>query len=109
MTWPSSARAWSCAIARPGRAGWSAVVLSVLMSPPRPRRKREDDQQGPSQHHPPRGVEAPEVRGSAWLGPEVVPAPSLALGGAGPFFTIRTGQVVGRDDRSFSGWGVRGS
>src|SRR4051812_43979596 len=100
MTWPSSARAWSCAIARPGSAGWSAVALSVLMSPPRPRRDREEDQEGPSQHHPPGGVEAPEVGGAAWLGPEVVPAPSLAAREVDPFFTIRTGQVVGRDDRS---------
>src|SRR4051812_23326213 len=94
MTWPSSALAWSCAIARTGRAGPSAVVLSALMSPPRPRRDREDDQQGPSQHHPPRRVEAPEVGGAAGLGPEVVPAPSLALCGVDPFFTARTGQVV---------------
>src|SRR3954452_14271257 len=107
MTWPSSARAWSCAIARPGRAGWSAVVLSALMSPPRPRRKREDDQQGPSQHHPPGGVEAPEVGGAARLGPEVVPAPPLAHAGVDLVFTIRTGQVVGGDDPSFPGSGVR--
>src|SRR5687768_3686592 len=98
MTWPSSARAWSCATGRPGSAGWGAVVLSALMSPPRPRRKREDDQQGPSQHHPPGGVEAPEVGGAVGLGPEVVPAPSLPLGGVDFFFTIRAGSVVGRDD-----------
>src|SRR5215216_6603230 len=103
MTWPSSARAWSRAIGRTGRAGWSGMVLSALMSPPRPRRNRKDNQQRPSQHHPPRGVEAPEVGTAGGLGPEVVPAPSLALGGVDPFFTVRTGQVVGRDDRSFPG------
>src|SRR4051794_23114674 len=109
MTWPSSARAWSCAIGSPWTAGWAAVVLSALMSPPRPRGDREDDQEGPAQHHPPGGVEAPEVGGAAGLGPEVVPAPSLALGGVALVFTIRTGQVVGGDDRSFPGSGVRGS
>src|SRR5215207_9175909 len=94
MTWPSSARAWSCAIGNPWRAGWSAVVLSALMSPPRPRGDREDDQQRPSQHHPPGRVEAPEVGGAARLGPEVVPAPLLALGGIDLVFTIRTGEVL---------------
>src|SRR5215208_5956488 len=80
----------SCAIryaVRPAAAG----ILSALMSPPRPRRDREEDQEGPSQHHPPGGVEAPEVGGATGLGPEVVPAPSLALGGVDPFFTVRTG------------------
>src|SRR5215204_6257545 len=94
MTWPSSARAWSCAIGSPWRAGWSAVVLSALMSPPRPRRNREGDEEGPSQHHPPGRVEAPEVGGAARLRPEVVPAPLLALGGIDLVFTIRTGEVL---------------
>src|SRR3954466_11314938 len=94
MTWPSSARARSCAIGRPGSAGWSAVALSALMSPPRPRGDREDDQQRASQHHPPGRVEAPEVGGAAGLGPEVVPAPSLSLGGVDLVFTIRTGTVL---------------
>src|SRR4051794_9634345 len=108
MTWPSSARAWSCAIGSPWRAGSAAVVLSALMSPPRPWRKREDDQQGPSEHHPPGRVEAPEVGGAARLGPEVVPAPSLSRGGIDFVFTVRTGYVVGLDHRSFTGSGVRG-
>src|SRR3954451_18302173 len=94
MTCPSSARAPSCAVGRPARARWSAVVLSALMSPPRPRRNREGDQQRPSQHHPPGRVEAPEVGGAARLGPEVVPAPLLALGGIDLVFTIRTGEIL---------------
>src|SRR5918998_3081890 len=97
MTWPSSARAWSCAIGRPGSAGWSAVVSSALMSPPRPRRKREDDQQRPSQRHPPRRVEAPEIGGAARLGPEVIPASLMALGGTDLVFAIRTGSVLAID------------
>src|SRR4051794_7334212 len=107
MTWPSSARAWSCAIGSPWRAGSAAVVLSALMSPPRPWRKREDDQQGPSQHHPPGRVEAPEVGGAPRLGPEVVPAPSLSHGRIDLIFTIRAGPVGGLNDRSFAGSGVR--
>src|SRR5215207_8226742 len=103
MTWPSSARAWSCAIGNPWRAGWSAVVLSALMSPPRPRGDREGDQQRPSQHHPPGRVEAPEVGGAAGLRPEVVPASSLALGGIDLVFTIRTGSVLVVDP-SIGGW-----
>src|SRR3954447_14328596 len=94
MTWPSSTRAPSCADARRASVGWSAVVLSALMSPPRPRRNRERDQQRPSQHHPPGRVEAPEVGGAAGLGPEVVPAPLVALGGIDLVFTIRTGDVL---------------
>src|SRR5919112_764398 len=103
MTWPSRARAWSCAIGRPASVGWSAVVLSALMSPPRPRRNREEDQQGPSEHHPPGRVEAPEVGGAAGLGPEGVPASSLALGGIALVLTIRTSSdlVV---DPSIGGW-----
>src|SRR3954454_23855872 len=94
MTWPSSARASSCAVGRPASVGWSTVVLSALMSPPRPRSNREDDQQRPSQHHPPGRVEAPEVGGATGLGPEVVPAPSLALGGIDLVFTIRTCSIL---------------
>src|SRR4051795_3883036 len=94
MTRPSSARASSCAVGRPASVGWSAVVLSALMSPPRPGRNREGDQQRPSQHHPPGRVEAPEVGGAARLGPEVVPAPLLALGGIDLVLTIGTGEVL---------------
>src|SRR5687768_1612752 len=93
MTRPSSARAWSCAVGRTASVGWSAVVLSALMSPPRPRRNREGDQQRPSQHHPPGRVEAPEVGRAARLGPEVIPAPFLARDGIDLVFTIRTGAV----------------
>src|SRR5215212_11505968 len=100
MTRPSSARASSCAVGRPASVGWSTVVLSALISPPRPRRNREDDQQRPSQHHPPGRVEAPEVGGAARLGPEVVPAPSPSLGGIDLVFTIRTVYFGGLDDRS---------
>src|SRR5215204_4601651 len=99
MTRPSSARASSCAVGRPASVGWSAVVLSALMSPPRPRRDGEDDQQGPSQHHPPGRVEAPEVGGAARPGPEVVPAPSRSLGGIDLVFTIGAG-YAGLNDRS---------
>src|SRR3954453_5725957 len=108
MTCPSSARAPSCAVGRPARARWSAVVLSALMSPPRPRRDREDDQQRPSQHHPPGRVEAPEVGGVSRLGPQVVPAPSLSLGGIDLVFTVWTRYVGGSDHRSLAGSGVRG-
>src|SRR3954454_4479132 len=94
---------------RTGGAGSPGMVLSAFMSPPRPRRDREEDQKGPSQHHPPRRVEAPEVRGPAGLRPEVVPAAFAAVGRIDRVSTIRTGQVVGRDDRSFPDWGVRGS
>src|ERR671916_2907875 len=97
MTWPSSARAWSCAVGRPASVGWSAVVLSALMSPPRPRRNREGDEQWPSQRHPPRRVEAPEIGGAARLGPEVIPASLLALGGTDLVFAIRTGSVLAID------------
>src|SRR5688572_13660049 len=107
MTLPSSARASSCAVGRPASVGWSTVVLSALMSPPRPRSNREDDQQRPSQHHPPGGVEAPEVGGTAGLGPEVVPAPLPALGGIDLVFTIRTG-LVRVIDPSVGGWCGRG-
>src|SRR5688500_14252061 len=107
MTWPSSARAWSCAIGPAGRAGVSVVVLSALMSPPRPRRNREDGQQRPSQRHPRGRVEAPEVGGAARLGPQVVPAPSRALGGIDLVFTIRTGSVLVIDP-SIGGWRGRG-
>src|SRR5215208_6151165 len=94
MTWPSSARVSSCAVGRAASVGWSAVVLSVLMSLPGPRRNREGDQQRPCQHHPPGRVEAPEVGAPARLGPEVVPAPLLAFGGIDLVFTIRTGEVL---------------
>src|SRR5688572_1601424 len=107
MTWPSSAWAWSCAIGSPCGAGWSALVLSALMSPPRPRRNRDDDQQRPSQHHPPGRVEAPEVGGAAGLGPEVVPASSLVLGGIGFVFTIRTGSVLVIDPSIGGSYGRR--
>src|SRR3954468_20878767 len=100
MTWPSSARAWSCPIGCARRAGSLAAVLSVLMSPPRPRRNREGDQQRPSQHHPPGRVEAPEVGGAAGLRPEVVPAPSAVVGGVDLNF-ILADRIVGLDDRAF--------
>src|SRR3954463_11311858 len=108
MTWPSSARAWSCAMGRTGSAGSPGMVLSALMSPPRPRRDREDDQQRPSQHHPPGRVEAPEVGGASRLGPQVVPAPSLSPGGIDLVFTVWTRYVGGSDHRSLAGSGVRG-
>src|SRR4051812_37590864 len=94
MTRPSSASGLVVCVGRPASVGCSTVVLSALMSPPRPRRNREDDQEGPSQHHPPGRVEAPEVGGAAGLGPEVVPAPLVALGGIDLVFTIRTGEVL---------------
>src|SRR5215211_9372042 len=94
MTWPSSARASSCAVGRPASVGWAAGVLSALMSPPRPWRNREDDKQRPSQHHPPGRVEAPQVGGAARLGPEVIPPPLLARDGIDLVFTIRTGGVL---------------
>ena len=91
------------------RAGSSLVVLKALMSPPGPRRNREDDQERPSQRHPPCRVEAPEVGAPAGLGPEVVPAPFAVVGGVDLVVTIRTGQVMGFADPGIPGLGLRSS
>src|SRR5215217_506470 len=105
MTWPSSARSWSCAIGCPRRAGSLAVVLNVFMSPPRPWRDRKEDEQRPSQRHPPGRVEPPEVGTAARLRPEVVPAPTALIGRLGFVFTVPAGWVVGFDDPGIPGLG----
>src|SRR5215217_5534134 len=106
MTWPSSARAWSCAIGCPRRAGSLAVVSNVFMSSPRPWRDRKEDEERPSQRHPPGRVEPPEVGAAAGLGPEVVPAPTAIFGGGDLVFTVGAGLFVVFDDPSVSGSGL---
>src|SRR4051812_16903554 len=91
ITWPSSARERSRAIGSPRRAGVSVVVLGALMSPPRPRRKRDDDQAGAIPAPSTRWSRSPRGRWGGGLGPEVVLAPSPALRGVDPLFTVRTG------------------
>src|SRR5215213_1871747 len=108
MTWPSSARSWSCAIGFPRRAGSSAVVLNVFMSPPRPWRDRKEDEERPSQRHPPGRVEPPEVGTAARLGPEVVPSPTALVGRVDFVFTVPAGVVVVFDDPGMPGLGRRG-
>jgi hypothetical protein len=103
---PSSARAWSCAIGCPRSASSPAVVLNALMSPPWPRRQCKDDQQGPSQRHPPGRVEAQKSMRRRGLGRRWYqrrPPSSIDL-----VLTIRTGKVVVADDPRIPGPGLRG-
>src|SRR3954464_6177717 len=109
MTWPSSSCARSPAIAPPASAGVSEVVLSALISPPpREREGDHDEEDNPSQRHPPCGVEPHEVGAAARLGLKVVPAPSTGAV-VDVVFTRRIGAAVCFGDPDIAGTALCGS
>src|SRR5918999_5719855 len=82
MTWPSSSRASSRAIALASSGGRSKVVPAVLTSPPpRERGDGHNDHDEPNHRHPPCGVEPPEVHAPARLRPHGEPTPPALVGG----------------------------
>src|ERR687895_959736 len=98
MTWPSSSRASSRAIALASSGGRSKVVPAVLTSPPpRERGDGHNDHDEPNHRHPPCGVEPPEVHAPARLRPHVEPTPPALVGAFHLIFThVRSpGQLGG--------------
>src|SRR3954471_4423060 len=109
MTCPSSSCARSRVIGAPANAGEGEVALSALISPPpREREGDHDEQDNPSQRHPPCGVEPHEVGAAARLRLKVVPAPSTAAA-VDVVFALRIGAVVRFGDLDLAGTALCGS